>query len=202
MSERGGGTAREAAPRHNEDAFFITFQEAINEDTVKSMIILVKNVVDQVKPSQICILFSSSGGSVNAGITLHNFLRAVPAEIVFHNIGAVDSIATAVFLAGRRRYACANARFLFHGVTYTPPPGEALTQRQLKEFLSVVQQCEAASGKVVTDNTSIGRDEVLALFDQGETKDAAYALEKGIIHGICDAVIPPGSKHHVFVTPK
>jgi ATP-dependent Clp protease, protease subunit len=103
--------------KHNADTFFITFTDSINEDKVKNLISLITNVIDQHHPSQIYILFSSGGGVVNAGITLYNFLLAIPAEVVFHNIGTVDSVATCIFLAGKKRYACRTAAFLFHGVT-------------------------------------------------------------------------------------
>ena len=94
---------------HNKDAFFITFADSINDDKVKSLIAIVSDILFQNHPSQIYFLFSSGGGVVNAGITLYNFLRAIPAEVIFHNIGTVDSIATCIFLAGSR-YPRAYAR--------------------------------------------------------------------------------------------
>ena len=92
--------------KYNPDIFFITFTDSINDDKVKSLIAVITDVINQHHPSQIYILFSSTGGGINAGITLYNFLLAVPTKVVFHNIGTVDSIATCIFLAGNKRYAC------------------------------------------------------------------------------------------------
>jgi len=70
----------------------------------------------QPKPDVLYFLFSSNGGSVNAGIALYNFLRALPVEIIMHNTGSIDSIATVIFLAADKRYAALHSTFLFHGV--------------------------------------------------------------------------------------
>ena len=52
-------------------------------------------------PDKFYFLFASSGGNVESGIALYNFLRALPVKLAFHNIGAVDPIGTIVFLAGK-----------------------------------------------------------------------------------------------------
>src|SRR3989442_4188200 len=70
------------------------------------------------KPDRFYFLFSSSGGNVEAGIGLHNFLRALPVKLAFHNTGSADSISTVVFLAGEERYATNHATFMMHGVTW------------------------------------------------------------------------------------
>jgi Clp protease len=46
------------------------------------------------------------GGSIQSGIALYNFLRAIPATVTTHNVGNVDSIGNAVFLAADERLAC------------------------------------------------------------------------------------------------
>jgi len=180
---------------YNDDTFFITFTDSINEEKVKNLIALITDVINQHHPSQIYILFSSGGGLVNSGITLYNFLRSVPTEIVFHNIGAVDSIATCIFLAGNRRYACPNANFLFHGVTWPFNQGAVFNRKQLQEFISAIKQNENDIADIITNRTSIKKEEMLSLLDQGESKGLEFALEKGVIHEVCDATIPTGHKH-------
>ena len=75
--------------KYNPDTFFITFTDSINDDKVKSLIAVITDVINQHHPSQIYILFSSTGGGINAGITLYNFHLAVPTEVVYRNIGTV-----------------------------------------------------------------------------------------------------------------
>ena len=181
--------------KYNPDTFFITFTDSINDDKVKNFIALITDVINQHHPSQIYILFSSSGGLINAGITLYNFLRAIPTEIVFHNIGAVDSVATCIFLAGSKRYACANSHFLFHGVTWNFGQGAVCTRKQLQEIISNFKQGENDIAKIITSRTTVSEVEMLALLDQGESKGLDFAIEKGIINEVCEASIPVGFSH-------
>src|SRR5437764_9130338 len=51
------------------------------------------------------LLFQSTGGFVNEGIALYNFLRAVPLQLHLYNGGSVASIAAIAFLGAQRRYA-------------------------------------------------------------------------------------------------
>lgn len=181
--------------KYNQDTFFITFTDSVNDDKVTNFIAIITEVINQYHPPQIYILFSSTGGGVNAGITLYNFLRALPTEVVFHNIGTVDSIATCIFLAGKKRYACNNAHFLFHGVAWPFPQGATLTRKQLQECVSTIQQNENDFANIITSRTSIGKEEMLSLLDQGGSKGLEFALEKGIIHEVCEVSIPAGYHH-------
>jgi len=181
--------------KYNADTFFITFTDSINDDKVKNFIAVITDVINQHHPSQIYILFSSNGGLINAGITLYNFLRTIPTEIVFHNIGAVDSVANCIFLAGSKRYACNTSHFLLHGVTWNFGPGATCTRKQLQEIVSTVKQGENDMAEIITSRTTISKVEMLALLDQGESKGLDFALEKGIINEVCDASIPAGYKH-------
>lgn len=184
--------------KYNDDTFFITFTGSINDDKVKNLIAVISDIINQHHPSQIYFLFSSGGGSVNAGITLYNFLRAIPTEVVFHNIGTVDSIATCIFLAGDRRYACDNAHFLFHGVTWCFNDGAACNRKQLQEILSTIQQNEHDFAHIISSRTLITESEILSLFDQGESKGIAFAMKKGVIHDVCGVTIPPGHNHFAY----
>lgn len=181
---------------HNTDTFFITYSDNINDGKVKNLIALVSDILAQHKPSQIYFLLSSSGGSVNAGITLYNFLKAIPTEVVFHNIGTVDSIATCIFLAGAKRYATPSAHFLFHGVNWTFGNGQSCTQKQLQEYVSAIKQHEEDIANIITSRTSISNAEVLSIFDQGTSKGLDFALEKGVVNEVREIFIPPGY-HHV-----
>ena len=55
---------------------------------------------------------SSAGGMVEEGISLYGFIRSLPVEITIHNIGNIDSIALAVYLAASKRLVNPDATFL------------------------------------------------------------------------------------------
>ncbi len=134
-----------------------------------------------------------------AGITLYNFLRALPIHIVMHNTGSVDSIATVIFLAAEERYACSHSRFLFHGVaTGEMPAGTRLNRFQTREFLSGLEQDEGRIKELIIERSKLTESEMIRLFQQGETKgetkNPAFALEKEIIHDIRDLALPLGAQ--------
>jgi ATP-dependent protease ClpP protease subunit len=68
--------------------------------------------------ARVHLLLSTPGGGAMHGITLYNTLRGFPFELITHNVGCVNSIGNAVFLAGGKRYACPRSTFMFHGVGF------------------------------------------------------------------------------------
>src|SRR3546814_8276906 len=69
------------------------------------------------------------------GMNIYNVLRALPARLVFHNVGNVDSIGNAIFLAGDIRLACPHSTFMFHGVGMDIPSGVRLEQKNSQAIL-------------------------------------------------------------------
>lgn len=171
---------------------YINFFDAINDLKVKNIMAVVSDLVTQKKPDVIYCLFSSPGGAVEAGITLHNFLRALPVEIVMHNTGSIDSIANVVFLSANTRYASTHSSFLFHGVNWGFPGPTNVNGNQLTEILSGLAASESKISGIITERNRLTTQEVKTLFMQGESKDPTFALSKGIISEIKNPVIPKG----------
>jgi len=129
-----------------------------------------------------------------SGINLYNVLRALPFKLVTHNVGNVDSIGNAVFLAGEERYACPHSTFMFHGVASGVPAGTPqLEVKQLRERLRAVVADELRIGSIIEQRSNLSQREVRALFREARTKDATHAVSAGIVHKIDDVKIPPGS---------
>jgi ATP-dependent Clp protease, protease subunit len=108
-------TQRPSGPNPRQ-TFYVSFSAEINAHTTESLIAVMADSVTK-KATEIHLLLSTPGGNVMNGINLYNVLRALPVKLVTHNVGNVDSIGTAVFLAGKERYACPHSTFMFHGVT-------------------------------------------------------------------------------------
>src|ERR1700691_2422270 len=96
---------------------YISFSAEINANTTESLIATVANVVNQGR-AEVYLMISTPGGSVMHGLNLYNVLRAFPIKLVTHNVGNVDSIGNAIFLAGEERFACPHSPFMFHGVGF------------------------------------------------------------------------------------
>ena len=143
--------------------------------------------------SEVYLLLSTPGGQVPSGIALYSALRAMPFKLITHNIGNVDSIGNAVFLAGEERYACAHATFMFHGVGSDITGPTRLEEKNFREGLSAILSDQQRIGQIVQQRTSVPQAEVAQLFLEQQTKDAAYARAHGIVHEVRDAKIPVGA---------
>jgi ATP-dependent Clp protease, protease subunit len=172
---------------------YVSFHDNINLQSANRFISTCTQVLQQYQPQRLYILLSSDGGAVDSGVTIYNYLRGLPCEIVMHNIGSINSIATAIFLAGRHRYATPNSAFLFHGVMWGFGQGANLTYSQMQETLSRFEAAEQLFAGILVERTSFKMEEVRDLFRQGESKDPAFAKSKGVIHEIKEVTIEPGA---------
>ena len=181
------------------DTVYLTFHDNINVDSAKRFVDFSTKVIQQYQPQTLYFLFSSGGGAVDSGVTMYNFLLSLPQKVIMHNIGAVDSIANAVFLAGVERYAAPTSAFLLHGITWNFPQPRTLTYTQMRETLSRFDAAEQLTAQIIADRCSLTPDEVRQLFRQGESKNPAFALEKGIISDVRSISVPSAAPHHAIV---
>jgi ATP-dependent protease ClpP protease subunit len=171
---------------------YVSFSAEINVTTTEQLIATTTQIIAQGF-NRIYFLFCTPGGNVMNGMNLYNVLRGLPAKIVFHNVGNVDSIGNAIFLAGDERYACPHSTFMFHGVGFDITTQMRLEQKNLQEFLGGLLADQGRIAQILVDRTNIDLAEANDLFKEARTKDAAYAATKGIVSNIRDVHIPPGS---------
>ena len=172
------------------DTIYINYLDAITEPKTKALMAICSDIIAKSKPKTLYFLLSSGGGQVNSGIALYNFLKALPVEIVMHNTGSIDSIATVIFLAAEKRFAAKHSTFLFHGVTAMFPKDSQLTHIQLQERISSVKHDEDKIAGIMAERTKLTQSEIRAMFIHGESKDLTFAIDKGVIHEIKDPLIP------------
>lgn len=176
---------------------YICFQAPINQFTAQNLITAVvqklANGVDEFN-----ILLSTPGGEVSSGITIYNFLRGIPARITMHNIGNVDSIGNAIFLAADTRMACQHSTFMFHGVGFDVK-STRLEEKNAREFMRGILADQARIASIIVDRTNINSSRARKLFREATTKNAQDALAAGIVQTIGDVAIPPGADVISFV---
>lgn len=173
---------------------YINFFDVINDVKVKVIMATVSEIINRQKPDVIYCLFASSGGQVDAGITLYNFLRSLPIEIIMHNTGTIDSIANVIFLSADTRYASTHSSFLFHGVKQNFQANTSMNRNQVNEVLSALDAVETKIQGIITERTGLTSKELKRLFTQGESKDPDFALSKGIISEIKNPAISKGAQ--------
>lgn len=98
---------------------------------------------------------STPGGSVMNGMNVYNILRGLPVELITHNVGNVDSIGNAIFLAGSKRYATAQSTFMFHGVGFDIANRVRLEEKNLREQLQSILSDQKRIGAIITERTKV-----------------------------------------------
>lgn len=141
---------------------------------------------------RLVLLISSPGGGVFEGLTAYNFLKGIPAEVITHNFGSVDSIGVVLYCAGSKRYSVPHARFLLHGVQAQFPQPCSLEEKQLEERLKSLQIDTRNIARVVAANTGKPEAEVTQAMLDRRTLDPAQALEWGLVHEVKSELLPAG----------
>ena len=170
---------------------YVSFSAEINPSTTETLIATMTNLAN-LTVKEVYLLLSTPGGRVMNGMNLFNVLRGMPFELTTHNVGNVDSIGNVVFLAGKKRYATENATFMFHGVGFDNPQNQRLEEKFLRERLNGLLSDQKRIGNIISQHTNLSEGEIAKFFREGESKDASFAVDKGIIHEIRDVQLPAG----------
>jgi ATP-dependent Clp protease protease subunit len=180
---------------------YINFSAEINPNTSEA---LMNFLADQINKGEkeFYILLSSVGGSVKDGVTLYNYLRSLPARIIMHNIGMVDSISNVIFLAADERYAVPYSSFLFHGVGFDIPQATRIEEKELKEKIKIIERDQTLVSEVIAERTNQPKEDVRKLFLEAQTKTPEEAKKMNLIQEIKEAKIPEGAKVFSFVFPR
>jgi len=170
---------------------YISLSAEINVSTTEQIIATAFNLVTQGY-NRLYFLASTPGGGVMNGINVYNILRGLPAKIIFHNVGNIDSIGNAIFLSGDERYACPHSTFMFHGVGFDMA-NVRIEQKNADEMLNGILADQKRIADIMVERTHLNTVEAADLFKEARTKDAAYAASKGIVLDVRDINIPAGS---------
>src|ERR1700733_75674 len=109
----------------------------------------------------------------------------MPFKLITHNVGKLDAICNAIFLAGEERPACPHSTFMFHGVATGVQHGStSLELKQLRERERTVKADESRIGSIIEQHTKLSHREVAALFRKARTKHAASAVSARIVDKI------------------
>ena len=145
--------------------------------------------------TRVTFCLSSNGGDPDQAIYAANLLAGLPVEINTFAIGPVRSAAVTMFLAGKRRYATANANFLFHHTTVTPAAAQrAQNHDDILGNAELMKQNDKASIDWAAAQTKQPRDRVEKWFEGQRTRDVEFAKANGIIDEIRPLTVPQGAE--------
>lgn len=171
---------------------YIKFFGGVDEANVKAIMATVEQKLKE-GVTRVVLLISSPGGNVFAGITLYNFLKGIPAEVVTHNIGSTNSIAAALFCAGDLRLSVPHAVFLIHGPRANFPQGASLERDALNERLAGLRIDAENLAGIIAANTRRTEDQVMQDMLDRITLNPEQALEYGLVHEIREEIFPTGA---------
>lgn len=171
----------------------IRFFANVEENSINTLL----TVVDQKLKTgvdKICLLISSPGGTVFHGLSAYNFLKGIPAEVITHNFGSVDSIGVVLYCAGSKRFSVPHARFLVHGVAAGFQQNERLEEKQLEERLKGLQIDMLNIARVIAATTGKTVGAINAAMLDRTTLDPEEASEWGLVHEIKSELFEAGSE--------
>jgi ATP-dependent Clp protease, protease subunit len=169
---------------------YVSFSAGINTSTAEALIAVMADCAKK-KVSEVILFLSTEGGSVMAGINLYNILIGMPFKLLTHNVGSVDSIGNAIFLAGEERYACPHSTFMFHGVARDF--NGRLSAKEAREIMGSLLADEARISSIVEQRSKLSQADIQAFFGEARTMNAEGAVSAGIADHIKDARIPQGA---------
>jgi ATP-dependent Clp protease protease subunit len=173
----------------------IRFMDSFNEQSTKALLTLIEQKLKE-GATQFVLLMSSPGGSVFHGLSAYNYLKGIPAEVVTHNFGSVNSVALVVYCAGVRRLCVPHGMFLLHGVVANFPQGAALEEKQLQERLNQLRLEEENIAGVVAANTGKTEEQVVAAILDRTTLNPEEAMKYGLVHEIREHLFEQGWELH------
>lgn len=172
---------------------YIKYFAPIDEKRITTLLSLIEQKMKEGNLS-FSILISSPGGNVHFGLSAYNFLKGAPIDLETHNFGSIDSIATVLYCAGRRRWCVPHARFLIHGVTMGIQPGLQLEEKQIDEILKSLRIDSENIAGVISQNTNKSEEVILAAMRERTTLNPEQAVEMGLVHEIREALYDAGNE--------
>jgi ATP-dependent protease ClpP protease subunit len=172
---------------------YIKFFAGVDQASVNALMGAVEQKLRE-GANEIVLLISSPGGTVFHGLSAYNFLKGVPARVITHNFGSVDSMGVVLLCAGDRRLSVPHARFLLHGVQANFPQGAALEEKQLEERLKGLRiDIENIAG-VIAATTGRTEKQVAKDMLNRTTLNPEQAVEYGLVHEIKEELLPAGAE--------
>ena len=132
---------------------YINFHAPINQLTAQQLMATCGQLLMK-GTTEIYLMLSTPGGRVDSGLTLYNFLMSIPCDLTTHNMGNINSIGNAIFLAGKTRKACTHSTFMFHGVG-VDIQNQHFEEKNFRGCLNSIFADQKRIGDIISERTLI-----------------------------------------------
>jgi len=177
-----------------EKTTYINFFSLVWPPSVGALMNIISQKIQQ-GVEKIVLLISSPGGNVNSGLTLYSFLKRIPIELDTFNYESVDSIAVAVFCAGKKRFCVKDGKFFMHELQYNIPAGKAqFMPKELSEVSNNLEKDRKKIVSIVAENCGKQAEEIGKDMEETKGLNAEQAKDYGLVHEIKEELYPQGSE--------
>jgi len=172
---------------------YIKFFVGIDVNTIDK---LTRLVLEKLREGveRFVVLISSPGGNVFAGLSGYSFLKGIPAEVITHNFGSADSIATVLFCAGSKRFCVPHARFLLHGIGFDVTGPTRFNEKILDERIKSLRIDRENISRVIAESTGKTLADVEKDILEGTVLNSEQAREYGLVHEIKTELFERGAE--------
>ncbi len=172
---------------------YIRFLGAINEKNIRTLINNIDQKVSE-KTDRFVIMISSGGGNVFFGLSAYNYLRGIPADVITHNFGSVNSVAIVLYCSGTIRYCVPHAMFLMHGVAAGFPQNANLEASHLEERLKALRMDEENIAGVIAEHTKKSEEQIIQDMSKRIVLNPEKAVEYGLVTDIKKELYEKGAE--------
>jgi ATP-dependent protease ClpP protease subunit len=143
-------------------------------------------VQDGTVYTEMYLLLSSEGGSVEEAFSLYNLIRALPVKTTTVNMGQIASAGNILFLAGDDRWSCDHSYFHFHNLGFFYDKPQSLHRIQMLDHAQILDVERQLYKSIFKERTSLSDEDfdTLKFLEDPLIKDVGFAKEKGIIQEI------------------
>lgn len=137
---------------------------------------------DKTKPLNVHI--HSGGGGVYDGLAMYNYLKNLDQEVNTFSSGLVASIASVIFLAGKRETRTINRtdNFLIH----LPMGGSFGNAKDMEKTAEELREIENKISDIYVAESDITKEEAMALMEEDKFLDVDFLKEKGFVNEIVE----------------
>jgi len=166
------------------DAFY-SLTGVIDKVVVQQAIVTLNQLIWSGEYSGVKFLISSSGGDVDAGITLYTYLKACPLEVHTIGFGQVSSAAVLVFLGGKRRSLTKDCYLIVHEGTYSIALPTAPLHHH-EETLRVLKGLLARTTEIISVETGHTKEEIMPIMRDSKKFTDEEAKDFGLCHEVLE----------------
>lgn len=142
--------------------------------------VLFRNAKERRETIEPVIMIGSQGGSTEAALIVHAFLKQIPFPITTIGIGMVESAAACIYAAGARRLATPDTTFYLHEGACAANAGASEFPQIVRNLQNRVARNIALTARATGQPLSVVRE----WFKRGKTFSARQAVKSGIVHQI------------------